>query len=183
MTGSDYRDLIAAYIDANYGQHGIDVYTEVSVGKTIIGKNRQLDVFAVRRSDQRALAIECKFQRVSGTTDEKIPYALQDAEAMWVPCCVAYAGDGWSKGVLHTLEGSRLAVYCLPDSTTLKRSRSTLELDHVIGAVFGLWGIVIDQRRRFTTDPQLSLLIKGPKKTKPSARKPKPEKATGSDNQ
>jgi len=109
----EYRDLIAAYIDANYGPRGIVVYTEVSLGKTIIGKNRQLDVLALRKADQRALGVECKYQEVQGTTDEKIPYALQDLEALWIPGCLVYAGTGWSTGVLHTLEGSRRAVHCL----------------------------------------------------------------------
>ena len=90
------------------------MYTEVSLGKTIIGKNRKLDVLALRRSYQRALALETKYQEVAGTTDEKIPYALQDLEALWIPGCLVYAGPGWSKGVLHTLEGSRRAVHCLP---------------------------------------------------------------------
>ncbi len=60
------------------------IYTEVSLGKTIIGKNRRIDVFLLREAHQRALAIECKFQNVSGTADEKIPYALQDLEALWI---------------------------------------------------------------------------------------------------
>ena len=75
-------------------------------------------MFVLRKSDQRALAIECKYQEVQGTTDEKIPYALQDLEALWFPGCLVYAGTGWSKGVLHTLEGSRRAVHCLPDRLT-----------------------------------------------------------------
>jgi hypothetical protein len=73
----EYRDLIAAYLDVNYSPKGIVVYTEVSLGKTIIGKNRKLDVLALRKADQRALALEAKYQEVQGTTDEKIPYALQ----------------------------------------------------------------------------------------------------------
>jgi len=92
----DYRDLIAAYIDVNFASRGVIVYTEVALGKTIIGKNRKLDVLALRKSDQRALAVECKYQAVPGTTDEKIPYALQDLEALWIPGCLVYAGEGWS---------------------------------------------------------------------------------------
>jgi hypothetical protein len=124
----EYRDLIAAYIDVNYGPRGVVVYTEVSLGKTIIGKNRKLDVFALRKADQRALALEAKYQEVQGTTDEKIPYALQDLEALWIPGCLAYAGPGWSKGVLHTLEGSRRAVHCLPERPDLARTNATREL-------------------------------------------------------
>jgi len=94
----DYRDLIAAYIDVNYGPKGVVVYTEVSLGKTIIGKNRRIDVFVLRRSDQRALALETKYQEVQGTTDEKIPYALQDLEALWFPGCLASHTGGLASG-------------------------------------------------------------------------------------
>ena len=149
MKGHEFRDLVASYVLANFGQHGITVYTEVSLGKTIIGKDRRVDVFLVRESDQRALALECKFQGTSGTTDEKVPYALADIEAMWVPGCVVYAGDGWSSGVLHTLEGSRHAVFCLPDAN-LKPSRATRELDHVVASVFGLWSLIIPASRKFS---------------------------------
>jgi hypothetical protein len=168
----EYRDLIAAYIDVNYGPRGVVVYTEVSLGKTIIGKNRKLDVFALRKADQRALALEAKYQEVQGTTDEKIPYALQDLEALWIPGCLVYAGPGWSKGVLHTLEGSRRAVYCLPERTELARTNATRELDHILAAVFGLWDQVIPEERLFSKSPQLSLLPRGPKKAEPRTASP-----------
>lgn len=149
MTGHEYRDLLAAYIDQNYGERELVVYTEVSLGKTILGKDRKIDIFVVRYADHRALAIECKYQQGVGTTDEKIPYALQDLEALWVPGVLAYAGEGWSRGVLHTLQAARLAAYCLPDAATRARSPATRELDHVLSAVFGLWDLVIPQGRRF----------------------------------
>lgn len=164
MKPHDYRDLIASYIEANFANRGLVVYTEVSLGKTIIGKNRQLDVFVLRKADQRALGIECKYQDSQGTTDEKIPYALQDLEAMWIPGCLVYAGGGWSKGVLHTLEGSRLGVYCLPERPLLTRTHGTRELDHVLAATFGLWDQVISEERLFTKERQLALLARGPKK-------------------
>ncbi len=154
MTGNQYRDLIAGYIDRVFGDHvvgdrGVVVYTEVALGKTIIGKDRQIDVFVTRELDQRAIAIECKYQDAQGTVDEKIPYALLDLEALWIPGCLVYAGSGWSKGVLHTLEGSRRAAYCLPDAATLARRKDTRELDHILAATFGLWDLVIPASRRF----------------------------------
>jgi hypothetical protein len=176
----EYRDLIAAYIDVNYGPRGVVVYTEVSLGKTIIGKNRKLDVFVLRRSDQRAVALEAKYQEVPGTTDEKIPYALQDLEALWIPGCLVYAGPGWSKGVLHTLEGSRRAVHCLPERPALARTTATRELDHILAAVFGLWDVVIPEDRLFSTNPQLSLLPPGPRKAEP--RPSSLEKKAADDN-
>src|SRR5437667_6209761 len=57
----EYRDLIAAYIETNFVAKGLVVYTEVPLGKTIIGKNRKLDIFVLRKSDQRSLALECKY--------------------------------------------------------------------------------------------------------------------------
>lgn len=177
MNGDAYRDLLASYIATNYRPHGLVVYTEVSLGKTIIGKNRRIDLFLLREEDQRALAIECKYQSVSGTTDEKIPYALQDLESMWLPGCLAYAGKGWSPGVLHTLEGSRLAVFCDPKAS-LERSSRTRELDHVIGAVFGLWGEVLPADRLFQPPSQLAL--PGLKKVHPR-RRPRRKKAATDD--
>jgi hypothetical protein len=149
VTGNAYRDLIAGYIVKNFGAAGLVVYTEVSLGKTIIGKDRRVDVFVVRQRDSSAIAIECKFQESQGTVDEKIPYALQDLDALRIAACLAYAGEGWSRGILHTLEASPLAAYCLPDRETLGRRRATRELDHVVAATFGLWDRIIPEARRF----------------------------------
>jgi hypothetical protein len=148
MTGNQYRDLIAAYVLQNWGAHGLDVYCEVNLGKTIIAKDRQIDVFVVRPSDQRALAIECKYQDALGSVDEKISYALADLAALWVPGCLVYAGRGWSKGVLHQLEASRLAAHCLPERPGLQRGRATRELDYILAAVFGFWAEIIPANKR-----------------------------------
>jgi hypothetical protein len=181
----DYRDLIASYIETSFGSSGIVVYTEVSLGKTIIGKNRKLDLFALRKSDQRAIALECKYQAVPGTTDEKIPYALQDLEALWIPGCLVYAGEGWSQGVLHTLEGSKRAVFCLPEAPDLARTLATRELDHVLAAVFGLWDEVISEERLFSKAAQVAqvaLPLKGgPKKVEPRPIVAEPKKAADKD--
>ena len=149
MTGAEYRDLIASYLHKNFAGAGLVVYTEISLGKTIIGKDRYVDVFAVRQSDQRALAVECKYQDTRGTTDEKIPYALQDLEALRVAGCLVYAGSGWSPGVLHTLAASPLAAFCLPDPLTCARTAETRELDHAVACTFGLWDLVLPITRRF----------------------------------
>lgn len=174
-----YRDLVATYIDRNFGSQGLVVYTEISLGRTIIGKNRRIDVFVLRERDQTAFAIECKYQKVSGTADEKIPYALQDLEALWMPGCLAYAGTGWSPGVLHTLRGSRAALLCDPDPETFARSNETMELDHALAAVFGLWGYVLPTERRFSGSRQLALSLK----TSLARALPKPDLPdTGSDS-
>lgn len=151
-----FRDLIAEYLHANYSDHGVAVYTEIALGKTIIGKKRSMDVFLVRENDQRALALECKFQSSQGTTDEKMPYALQDLEALWVPGCLVYGGDGWSPGVLQMLRAARRAAFCVPVRPALARTAETRELDHVVASVFGLWDYILRDDRRILPDGQLS---------------------------
>ncbi len=148
MTGKEYADLIAAYLSKNYGASGLCVYREVSLGKSIIGKNRKIDILAVHKSSSRALGIECKYQGVSGTADEKIPYTLDDLEAMHVPAFVAYAGAGFSVGVVHMLESHKLAAYCLPDPS-LTPGKETVELDHVVAMTFGWWERVLADKEPF----------------------------------
>jgi hypothetical protein len=137
--------------------HGLVVYTELSLGKTIIGKRRRIDVFIRHETNSLALGLECKYQATSGTTDEKVPYALADLAAMWIPGCLVYAGAGWSAGVLHTLEGSRNAVYCDPPDPGARDPAGTIELDHVLASVFGMWSLVLPQERRFAPESQLTL--------------------------
>ena len=62
MTGAEYANLVASYIAKRFAPRGLTVYREVRVGKTIIGKDRCIDVFCVSRDSQKAFAIECKFQ-------------------------------------------------------------------------------------------------------------------------
>lgn len=161
-SGNKYRDRIARYIERHFGPSGISVYTELELGKTIIGKNRKIDIFLVRKSDGEVLGIECKYQSTGGTTDEKIPYALEDLRSMWIPGVLVYAGEGWSDGIRHTLAGSREAVRCDPGVDCL-RSSDTTELDHVIAAVFKLWSMVINERRQFRFQEQIELPGSRPK--------------------
>ena len=69
MTGAEYAGSIAAYLSKRFGSRGLKVYREIRVGKSIIGKNRCIDVFCVSETDKKAFAIECKFQDSAGTVD------------------------------------------------------------------------------------------------------------------
>ncbi len=151
LTGNEYANLIAAYLTKNYGPKGLLVYREVSLGKSIIGKNRKIDILAVHTASSRALGIECKFQGTAGTADEKIPYTLQDLEAMHVPAFVAYAGSGFSVGVTHMLESHKRAAYCLP-TAELSPSKETVELDHVVAMTFGWWELVLGTKKPFAIE-------------------------------
>ena len=145
MTGKQYADLIASYVVSNYGRRGLKVYREITLGKTIIGKNRKVDLFIVHEPSNAALAIECKYQEGPGTVDEKIPYALDDIEALPVPGYIVYAGEGFSRGVVHMLEASRFAARCLPDPG-LGQGVATWELDHVLALAFKWWDVILLSR-------------------------------------
>jgi hypothetical protein len=153
MTGHEYANLIAEYILRRFGDRGIQVYREVHVGKSIIGKKRRIDILVMTpelpHQSQKAMAIECKYQGSQGTVDEKIPYALQDMEAMAMPGVIAYAGEGFSPGVRHLLEAAELSAFCLPALGQQSSSVATQELDHQLAMNLGWWDVLVEGKRPF----------------------------------
>jgi len=147
VTGADYANLVAYYLSRRFGARGLKVYREIRVGKSIIGKNRCIDVFCVREADSRAFAVECKYQDSPGTVDEKIPYALNDLDALPMAGCIAYGGRGFSEGVLHMLNASPRAASCLPINGQAESTPETRELDHLIAAHFGWWDVLVGSKR------------------------------------
>jgi hypothetical protein len=151
MTGTQYRRLIARYVLAAHGDRGVQVYEEVPIGTSIIGKQRRVDLLVLQERTQSAYAIECKYQDSPGTVDEKIPYALRDLTAMPLPGIITYAGSGFSTGVLHLLQGSEHAAYCLPDESMKALPRragasidsGTWQLDHALALAFGWWDLIV----------------------------------------
>ena len=89
MTGTEYANLVGSYVARRFDARALKVYREIKIGKTIIGKNRCIDIFCVNGDQDRAFAIECKFQDSQGTVDEKIPYALDDLRALPIAGCIA----------------------------------------------------------------------------------------------
>lgn len=148
LTGNQYAALICRYIHTNFGDRGISVYTQIVLGKSIIGKDRTVDVLIVEDATKLGFVLEAKYQSSQGTVDEKIPYTLEDLRAMRTPGCVVYAGEGFSAGILHMLRASDLAAYCMP-SESVARTNDTWELDHVLAQRFGWWDIIVKDSRRF----------------------------------
>ncbi len=149
MTGHEYANLIAEYILRRFGARGVQIFREVYVGKSIIGKNRRIDILVLSQSGDQAMAIECKYQGSQGTVDEKIPYALKDTEALPMQGLIAYAGEGFSKGVLHLLEAAELSAYCLPEPGQEKANTATVELDHQLAMCFGWWDVLVQGKTPF----------------------------------
>lgn len=149
LTGAQYANLVATYVVETFGHRGVTVYREVPFGKTLIGKNRRIDILVIEESSRTALALECKYQGSMGTTDEKIPYALEDLRQLGMPACLIYAGEGFSPGVQHMLAASPDTAYCLPDADDLRPSDATRELDAAFARIFRWWDLVVAGRTPF----------------------------------
>ncbi len=153
MTGNDYAALVASYLVVNFAERGLEVYRETDLGKTVIGKNRRLDLFLLDTSNNVAMAIECKYQGSPGTVDEKIPYALSDLDAIAMPAALVYAGGGFSKGIQDMLAAAPKAAYCLPEPGSWRRTNQTRELDHFLAITFGWWDLVIGKKQPVPAPP------------------------------
>jgi hypothetical protein len=147
MTGAQYANLVASYISTRFGPRDLKVYREIRVGKTIIGKNRCIDIFCICERTNRAFALECKYQDSLGTVDEKIPYALDDLRALPMVGGIAYAGKGFSEGVLHMLAASKHAAYCMPTALQIVSTPETRELDHMLAVHFEWWDVLVENKR------------------------------------
>ena len=152
MTGAEYANLVASYLATRFASRGLKVYREVRVGKTIMGKDRCVDIFCVSDEGQKAFAIECKFQDSHGTVDEKIPYALEDVRSLAMSGCIAYGGSGFSSGVIHMLAASPHAAYCMPATGQGIGTSDTRELDHVLAVHFGWWDVIVEKRSPVASD-------------------------------
>ncbi len=145
LGGKPYRQIVATHVAKTFGEYGIEVYEEVRWGSSIIGKNRKVDILVVSKKDRAAVALQAKYQTMAGTADEKIPYALADCEAMWIPATVVFGGDGWSPGVRHLLQGSRHAVALEVDGRG--RVKNSRELDAFLAQHFKVWEVALQGKR------------------------------------
>ena len=82
---------------------GLDVRRKLTVGKTIYGRDREVDVLLRHAPSGNRLAVEAKYQRVKGTADEKLPYAVLNQKTLPLPSVIVYGGGGFHTGALHWL--------------------------------------------------------------------------------
>ncbi len=82
---------------------GLDYRRRLTVGKTIYGKDREVDVLFRDARNGNRLAVEAKYQRVAGTADEKLPYAVLNLTTLPLPGVIVYGGGGFHQGALHWL--------------------------------------------------------------------------------
>jgi hypothetical protein len=70
-----------------------------------------------------------------------------------VPVCLAYAGGGFSAGILHMLAACPIAAQCLP-AVDLSPSRETRELDIALAMAFRFWDLVVTNKKPFALPAQ-----------------------------
>ncbi len=64
---------------------GLAVRRQVKVGRRLWGAERSIDVVISRPASNQSLGIECKWQGVGGSAEEKIPATIQDIAAWPIP--------------------------------------------------------------------------------------------------
>jgi hypothetical protein len=89
---------------------GLSTRTQVRVARRIWGAVRKIDVVLTHPETRRTLGLECKFQGVQGTAEEKIPSTIQDIAAWPIPGIVVFAGEGFSPNMVSFLIATGKAV-------------------------------------------------------------------------
>ena len=89
------RDLERAVVRVGEAL-GLEAETQVALGQRIWGRDRRIDVVLTRPETGVMLGVECKFQRVQGSAEEKIPATISDIDAWPIRGIVVVHGDGFS---------------------------------------------------------------------------------------
>ena len=89
---------------------GLEAIEQVRVARRIWGAERYIDVVLTHPQTRKTLGIECKFQAVRGTAEEKIPATIKDIEAWPIPGLVVFAGDGFTQNMRSFLISTGKAV-------------------------------------------------------------------------
>ena len=89
---------------------GLLAETEVEVGRRIWGARRRIDVVLKHPETRVSLGVECKYQGVSGSAEEKIPATIEDIRAWPIRGIVVYAGAGFTGNMQSYLLSTGMAV-------------------------------------------------------------------------
>ena len=89
---------------------GLEAKEQVRVARRIWGAVRRIDVVLTHPQTRKTLGIECKFQAVTGTAEEKIPSVIEDIGAWPIPGIVVFAGEGFTENMKMFLVSTGKAV-------------------------------------------------------------------------
>ena len=103
-------DELARAVAALGRQLGLEPMEQVRVARRIWGAERFIDVVLTHSQTRKTLGLECKFQGVRGTAEEKIPATIKDIEAWPIPGLVVFAGEGFTENMRSFLISTGKAV-------------------------------------------------------------------------
>jgi hypothetical protein len=89
---------------------GLEPMEQVRVARRIWGAERFIDVVLTHPQTRKTLGLECKFQSVRGTAEEKIPATIKDIEAWPIPGLVVFSGEGFTENMRLFLISTGKAV-------------------------------------------------------------------------
>ena len=89
---------------------GLEPMEQVRVARRIWGAERFIDVVLIHPQTRKTLGLECKFQAVRGTAEEKIPAIIKDIDAWPIPGLVVFAGEGFTENMRSFLIATGKAV-------------------------------------------------------------------------
>lgn len=90
-----------------------------SLGSSIIGKRRRVDVVVLGDNDDEVMFIECKYQNVAGTAEDKLFRAVVEAnrdKQLGIPSIIVFGGFGWSpQDMRHALLNGSVRIELFRD--------------------------------------------------------------------
>src|SRR5215467_2101723 len=106
---SNGDDLVRGVIELAH-RLGLESRKQVRVARRIWGAIRHIDVVITHPQTRKTLGIECKFQAVTGTAEEKIPSIINDIAAWPIPGLVVFGGEGFTENMKLFLISTGKAV-------------------------------------------------------------------------
>jgi len=89
---------------------GLEVREQFKVARRIWGSERRIDVILKDPKTAKTLGVECKFQGVGGTAEEKIPSTIQDIAAWPIDGLVVFTGPGFTENMKAFLISTGKAI-------------------------------------------------------------------------
>jgi hypothetical protein len=89
---------------------GLEVHEQFKVARRLWGAERRIDVILKDPKTAKTLGVECKYQGVGGTAEEKIPAIIQDIDAWPIEGLVVFHGPGFTNNMKSFLISTGKAV-------------------------------------------------------------------------
>jgi len=89
---------------------GLEVREQFKVARRLWGAERRIDVILKDPKTAKTLGVECKYQGVGGTAEEKIPAIIQDIDAWPIEGLVVFYGPGFTTNMKSFLISTGKAV-------------------------------------------------------------------------